>query len=114
MAVSRHGPLQITDLFADKGVHLTLFEARFFDALLGRERLLTPREIIEHMYPDEDGGPLTADSILQVVVCRCRKKLAESGIPWRIENEHSLGWRLRYLWLWPHLATDWHDSQDFC
>lgn len=96
MAVNPCGPRKITDIFRDQGIRLTYLEARFLNALLGRERLVTHDEVTEAVWPGDDGGPLTVNRILAVVTYRCRAKIKASGIGWILENEPRQGYRIRY------------------
>ena len=96
MAVNPCGPRKITDIFLDHGIMLTPLEARFLNALLGRERLLTHREITEFIWSGPDGGPLDAYRVLTVIAHHCRQKLERSGIGWILENVPGFGYRIRY------------------
>ena len=96
MAINPCGPRKISDIFMDHGIRLTNMEARVLDALLGRERLVSRDQMIEHIWPDEDGGPLCVHNILRVCVHRIRRKMRGCSIPWRIEAKWQQGYRLRY------------------
>lgn len=96
MAVNPCGPRKITDIFRDQGIRLTYLEARFLNAILGRERLVTHQEVTEDVWPGEDGGPLTVNRILAVLTHRCRAKIRASGIGWVLENVPGWGYRIRY------------------
>jgi len=97
MAINDDGWKQIQDNFAAKGVHLCPLECKVLDALLGRERVVPQDHIVDHIYWDsEDGGPLLGPRLVHVVVCRLRKLLPKSGIPWRIVTHYTMGYQLRY------------------
>ena len=99
MAINGSGSQQIKAIFAAQGVCIKPCEAKFLNTLLGRERLRTKLELVDAMWgDDEDGGPLNTDKMLNVMAHHCRKHIARAGIPWRIETEFSIGYRLRYVW----------------
>lgn len=97
MAINDSGWKQIQDIFAKKGVRLCPLECKVLDALLGRERVVPQDHIIDHIYWDsEDGGPLLGGRVIQVVICRLRKHLPKSGIPWKIKTHVTMGYQLEY------------------
>ena len=96
MALKSDGPRKIQAIFADHGIPLASQEARFLDILLGRERLVLHRELIERLWPRADGGPLSANDMVRLYHYRCAKKLLLARIPWCLEVEKGRGYRLRY------------------
>jgi DNA-binding response OmpR family regulator len=59
--------------------------------LINQGRLCTKAEIFDHMYGDDpDGGPEYGNDIIDVLVCRLRKK------GWPIETEWGRGYIIRW------------------
>lgn len=73
------------------GLPLTDMERRVYEAVHGGNGLPVPtHRIIDYVYSDDpNGGPLTADGNIRVMVHRIRRKLGDV-----IVNEHG-GYRLR-------------------
>ena len=68
MAIDSSGPRKIRQIFLDHDIHLTPLEAKLLDAVLGRQRLVTHREIIEKIWPRRRRRP--ADGSTRIKRCR--------------------------------------------
>ena len=76
-------------------LNLTKTEIRVFELLLTRSpNIVRLDALINTMYFDRtDGGPLTADKVLQQAVCKIRKGLV--GTPYTVNTEWGVGYELK-------------------
>jgi len=81
-------------LVGDKAiVGFPVMEARILDALVRRMPMMLPRQaLMDILYGSVPGGDAPDHKIIDVYICRIRRKLADTRL--RIETKWRIGWRL--------------------
>ena len=81
------------DLFYERGVRLTGQQARCMAALLGKDGTIRVDMLMAAIWGERD-EPENAQQVLRVQITKCRKKITEAGLPWKIHSTFGLGYAL--------------------
>lgn len=87
--------IEIIETFDERGAHLTKQEARCLAALMEKKGIVTKEALISAMwYDDPDGGPLSAEAHMKVVIYKIRAKIKKNDMPWTIRPVFGVGYVL--------------------